>query len=318
MFVACQQSEDLCSLPDQTKPSQSTTRSGLLRSRALTQSEAAELESLFPYLDTSNVLVTDEATYVYNCIAYAMGITWKWINPRSNLYALEDQFVNAKNEGAPYNFSVVNPYYINADVDGWGNTVADMTHASVRYDYSDFESKLGASLRITHARTDLEGGMYGSILTSFVQSYSKNADLSKLKELALEVDKNKVTISNQERNSIITDAKKVSQDSNTNNFESLFEAWKQEWKTNPITLFSNNTNDAKKLKQYPELLAMGNYIIPLLLEKLLNEENFFALVLYDDLQQNSQLKITYNNKDNNCLEGEQNRAKRTIKLWLNK
>lgn len=99
-------------------------------------------------------------------------------------------------------------------------------------------------------------------------------------------------------------------------FDSLFNQWLENWKTNPETMFSNSTLDAKKLEEYPQLLAMGKEIIPLLMEKLLDENNFVGLVLYDDLQDNPDYKIVYDYEGTDWLEGEANRAKRTIKLWI--
>ena len=62
--------------------------------------------------------------------------------------------------------------------------------------------------------------------------------------------------------------------------------------------------------------AMGKNIIPLIMEKLLDEDNFFLLPLYDAIQTDSQLKISYKKGDAKILEGEQNKAKRTVRLWL--
>ncbi len=100
-------------------------------------------------------------------------------------------------------------------------------------------------------------------------------------------------------------------------FDELFESWKTNWKTNPKTQMSSNTNDAKKLDEYPELLSMGKEIIPLLMEKMVSsEDNFFALNLYDALQDHEDLKIIYKENDPNIYEGEQARVIRTVKLWV--
>ena len=42
----------------------------------------------------------------------------------------------------------------------------------------------------------------------------------------------------------------------------------------------------------------------------------FLLPLYDAIQTDSQLKISYKKGDAKILEGEQNKAKRTVRLWL--
>lgn len=41
------------------------------------------------------------------------------------------------------------------------------------------------------------------------------------------------------------------------------------------------------------------------------------LPLYDTLQLDSNLKIVYNKNERKCLEGEQNRARRTVRMWVN-
>ncbi len=99
-------------------------------------------------------------------------------------------------------------------------------------------------------------------------------------------------------------------------FTPLFNQWLKNWKTNPETMVSSNTQDAKKLEEYPQLLAMGKAILPLVVEQLLDEKNFVGLVLYDELQDNPDYKIVYGTHDPNIGEGEANRAKRTVKLWV--
>ena len=50
----------------------------------------------FPNLDVNNISVTGEATGTYNCIAYSMGITIKWIDPESFYNDFIEQYKNAK------------------------------------------------------------------------------------------------------------------------------------------------------------------------------------------------------------------------------
>lgn len=42
----------------------------------------------------------------------------------------------------------------------------------------------------------------------------------------------------------------------------------------------------------------------------------FCFLYYDAIQTDSQLKISYKKGDAKILEGEQNKAKRTVRLWL--
>jgi len=92
-------------------------------------------------------------------------------------------------------------------------------------------------------------------------------------------------------------------------FDSLYTAWKGNYLTSPITRFSSNTNDAKKLEQYPELMSMGKRALPLVITRLPVRSDFFALTLYNDLQDDDNLK---------CLESgsEQHRVQMTLKKYI--
>lgn len=89
-FVACSNEDDIVMQDDQSFSNEEVlTRSASMR-RSLTPQEADMLKKAFPNLKTDNVTVTGEATYTYNCIAYSMGITSKWINPEE----LYNDFIN--------------------------------------------------------------------------------------------------------------------------------------------------------------------------------------------------------------------------------
>ena len=65
-------------------------------------------------------------------------------------------------------------------------------------------------------------------------------------------------------------------------------------------------------------IYLNNYIILILI---LGYNHIFKSYLnsnplYDAIQTDSQLKISYKKGDAKILEGEQNKAKRTVRLWL--
>lgn len=93
-------------------------------------------------------------------------------------------------------------------------------------------------------------------------------------------------------------------------FDSLLNAWQNDYRTDPVIMVSSNTNDARKLEQYPYLLDMGKKMLPLLVPQLVNENNFFMLTLYDDLQDNQNL-IVLPRKGS-----EQSRARETVKKYV--
>ncbi|MDR2039939.1 MAG: hypothetical protein LBQ60_18615 [Bacteroidales bacterium] len=92
-------------------------------------------------------------------------------------------------------------------------------------------------------------------------------------------------------------------------FQVLFDQWSKHWK-NGILIFSSNTYDVMKMKEYPELVAMGDTIIPLVIEKLLYRSNFWSVHLYNALQKDVRLK-GHNDLD---VHGG---VHKTIQLWLN-
>lgn len=94
-------------------------------------------------------------------------------------------------------------------------------------------------------------------------------------------------------------------------FDQLFEAWKENWKTNPATMYSSNIGVVRNLEQYAELIQMGDVIIPLIMKKMADDvdRNFLGLQLYDKLQQDASKKVT-------SLESEQDKAVKSIKFWV--
>jgi hypothetical protein len=137
--------------------------------RVPTPAEWATLSGLFPGLVQANVWVTDDATPVYNCIAFSLGIVNMWINPPQPLATFQALY-----NGAPYNHPTVVTGAPGAQIDGWGTPAVGptnvMTHGS-RVTTSTkvglWESKLGQYLRITHGRPELTGAQYGRTVTSF-------------------------------------------------------------------------------------------------------------------------------------------------------
>lgn len=93
-------------------------------------------------------------------------------------------------------------------------------------------------------------------------------------------------------------------------FDSLFNAWVNNYNTNPITHLSSNTNDAKKLEQFPQLLNMGKKIIPCIITRLPDKNLFWTLTLYDELQDIDSLKSF------DYTRGEQFRAQETLRKYV--
>lgn len=285
--------------------------------RRMTTEERLQYGKSWKYFaeERDEVIVTDNETKRYNCIAFAMGRTDMWLNPSCELDKFQEDFEHAHSRyNAPYNFKRVSVWAPNTAVDGWGYTgaISCMCHASAyNYMYSVYESKLGRGIRVTHIRDAFDeiGNIYGYLQISFVVS-----EHYPYRTLSSMIDDCKESISEQERMQIINEVQKIA--AGKERFDMLFSKWKESWATNPETRFSSDTRDCKKLPEFTEMLRMGSAIIPLLMEKLLDsEENFIGLVLYDELQWDETLKITYSANDVRVFEGEQQRAIRTCKSW---
>lgn len=74
-------------------------------------------------------------------------------------------------------------------------------------------------------------------------------------------------------------------------FDSLFNAWEKEISSNSKTKYSSNTQTYTTLPQFKELVIMGKKIIPCIIERFEKDSNsFFAIPLYNELQDNKELK----------------------------
>ncbi len=131
--------------------------------RQPTGEEWAFLHQLFPSLDRTSVMVMDGASASYNCVAWALGYTDRWINPPSPIDRFNQLFLG---QSPRYYTEKLPALGENATCDGFGNSNAAMTHAS-RRDSGTWSSKLGQELRITHNRLGLNGNLYGEILVSY-------------------------------------------------------------------------------------------------------------------------------------------------------
>ena len=105
-------------------------------------------------------------------------------------------------------------------------------------------------------------------------------------------------------------------DSIRSRFSILVDKWNFAIDHNPKTRYSASTYSYAGLPEFNSLKSMGEQIIPLIMERLINPSDFYLLVLYEAVQNDSNQKITYKNGDFHILEGEQNRAIRCVKKWL--
>lgn len=298
--------------------------------RAPTSAEISMLLGWFPSLRPSSVLVLGESTKQYNCIAWSLGLTYAWINPPSPLSTFNALYNTAANSvHSPYsglgwqansNWNTLAAVSPSAIIDGWGLDATDMTHGSRLMQSSDlttatWTSKVGSSLLITHDRQGLVGSDYGSILTSFARVQPVPPAMA----VAL-AERHEQMMLPEVFSAADRDALEAAVDgvpaATKEEFETLYAQWVQA--IDERLAFSSDTRDSARLPEFAKLVALGRRILPLVVERMVHtpQLDFWLTVLYDALQRDEMLRVQYTADDPNQFEGEQSRAVRSAKLWL--
>lgn len=270
--------------------------------REMTLGEKNRFAGWFPSMNVEvQPRVTGEATRTYNCIAWTLGITNRWINPKHSLQAWD-------------NFYALNQY-IRADAGEiaiW-KTPAAFTHGCVANAAQGFnwESKCGPNLRILHQLPEMVGDTYGNVYAY----YTRMTDLVCTAPRGFITEKPTSLMDDQQKALKIKNAVSNIPAALREAFLTQFEAWKATWFVGDMAL-SSDTRDRADTYSYRILLAMGPEIIPLVVEQLADPENFMATQLYDDLQSDPKLQLNLAAADPAHLEGEQGRAKRIVENYL--
>lgn len=132
-------------------------------SRPMTRAEKARFRRFFPGLNVNATVVTGEATNVYNCIAWTVGLTNRWIWP-GNTLAQFDTFYRG--------LGLVR--CSNGPLAAWGFSPSHMTHGSISGPGHGprWESKCGADLRIEHGLGELAGSSYGHVVAFYCRHHA--------------------------------------------------------------------------------------------------------------------------------------------------
>ncbi len=275
--------------------------------RPLFTTEKKLLNENFPRLDYSNAVVYGPSTTNYNCFAYSMGLNHRWIEFRTWMECDDGYRYAMSKFGSAYNYY---DYYDGTFAHmavAWG--LATPLHAVSKSEWQNpcSYSKMGRMWLLWHTDEALtNNGIYGFPTKRYFPAKTRTRATEEISEASQE----NITFSQDELAFIY---KKSGVSKEKTRFESLFNEWKEAWNWS----LSNNTASTRQLPQYADLKAMGKDIIPLLIEKMVAEEdNFFAIRLYEDLQDNPDLIIRYAPDDPCVLEGLQQTTKKTIKKWL--
>ena len=234
--------------------------------RSLTDAEKEFALRNWPNMNVDNVLVTGDATATYNCLAWTLGITNSWVWPwRGGATVSKAQFDQLY---ASYGYSPSG----SGPVVVFGFNASDMQHGSLfSQNYGSYESKCGSWLRITHTLQGMEGGSYGDV----EGSYSATTALQKKTEL-MQLSFDSINRLSARELKVLEDAVLNTDPALRSSFEKAYREWRATWQ-HPLIISSSNPYDRTRSIQFLELVALGSGILPLLMNQLRNEEDFFAL-----------------------------------------
>jgi hypothetical protein len=94
-------------------------------------------------------------------------------------------------------------------------------------------------------------------------------------------------------------------------FEKLYQDWKRAWQRFDISIRSDSAA-VRDPEEFPALVALGPLILPLVVAKLMDRDEFHALQLYEVLQDRPDLQAT------GRFEDEQRRALEAAHRWLSR
>jgi len=273
--------------------------------RAMTSTEKQRFLSYFPNLNIDQAVVTDEANPAYNCIAWTVGITNRWLWPGSSLGHFDTFY-----RGYGYVRSGNGPIAV------WGHSTAGMTHGSISGPGHGprWESKCGGDLRIQHGLSELTGSLYGRVLAFYSRGRALPAPFTTVAEDIMKEKQAKSYLSASQKQLLHKQQSEIPNDLRTA-FDRAFKAWKESWFRGGLAVSSDPHTRAVG-REFDALIALGPAILPLLIERLAEPENFLALQLYDALQSDENLLVQYEPDDERIVEGEQGRAQRVVQAWF--
>ena len=293
--------------------------------RDLTNDEKSYARSRWPRMDVERVVVSGEATHRYNCLAWTLGITSRWMWPWRNRAATKAEF------NAFYRSYGFRPTLI-GEVAAFGTGINALEHGSISGSKPGprWESKCGGWLRIQHGLNEIEGGIYGRVMEYYTQSQRLaeseiHITLAEEDFMAIlsQTERERVRLGEEELISLISDSERELVTNITKSydaegrrvFEEAYAKWQKTW-YEPECMMSSNPGDYATSQEFRNVVALGEDIVPLLIERLTDPSQFFALQAVAQLAR-PELIITTDLRDPIAvLSGEQGRAAQTVRKWL--
>lgn len=272
--------------------------------RQMTAQEQAQFHAWFPSLNVTAAVVTGEATRVYNCISWTVGVTNSWLWPGPTIQQFDAFY-------ARYGLRRAS----SGPVAAWGISTTNMTHGCVSGSGHGprWESKCGASLRIQHGLNELVSSGYGRVLAFYGQGRALSTEEQSLVDAQRRGELQLVMPTQEQIAAVKEQAAKLPSEL-TARFERLFDAWKRRWDA-PEIIISSDPRAVTHVKEFHDLVALGKDVLPVVVEKLVDPENFFALQLYDALQPEHHMIVGTDLDTDQVFEGEQGRSRRTVERY---
>ncbi len=270
--------------------------------RQMTQAEKTRFKGYFPSLNVNQAVVTGEMTTVYNCISWTLGVTTRWIWPGPTIKDF-DKVYNA----AGFVRAANGPIAV------WGSSLNAMTHGCISGPGHGprWESKCGQDLRIQHGLNELVSQSYGHVVAYYTKRHLAQPRGRVPNQIKKMPPRNYLT-----RSETALLKKEIAQIERPirENFEKRYDAWRKTWSEPHLSVLSDPAS-LRYSKEFAALGALGPVILPLVIEKLAQSTEFFALQLYDTLQHDPAMIVDIGDGEQ-ILEGEQGRAERVVKHWL--
>ena len=269
----------------------------------MTSVEKQRFGGFFPSLDIDASIVTGESTNAYNCISWTIGVTNRWLWPGPTIQQFDTFY-------RQLGFVRVG----NGPIAAWGQSTSNMTHGSISGAGHGprWESKCGHDLRIQHGLGELAGSTYGRVLAF----YRRSLAMAGISATVLETMTKHVTatVTTKERSALKRLVSEVDPKTRLA-FRTAFASWKKTWFEGGLAI-SSDPHSRSVGKEFDALVALGPKILPLVVESLVDADNFLALQLYDVLQPDQNLIVQYEPDDERILGGEQGRAAEVVRHWL--
>lgn len=265
--------------------------------RHKSDTEQKRFRSYFQNLNVQHSLVSGEPSETYNAVAWSLGITNHWLWPGNTLADFDSLFTVYGYEKS-----------LSGTIAVYGHRNANITHVAVQIDQNLWESKCGADLRIRHHLMELSGDCYGKPLAFY----------KPLHELAIQTNltnlQTSLAASNANQLQFIKEKVAEVPKKLVLEFEKNFEDWRNTWFAGRLAINSNPDYRGHCIELF-KLLKMDKAVIPLVVQKMTEKNNFFALQLFNRMYSvdDTESETAFTSI---CIESEQERVHKTISRYL--